>query len=106
MAAARRIAFREIALFDATVYAALVADQVETYGHDADFGVIETFDTKAGDYPNLREALRAGSYSFVVYQQRETEADHTAWKFSFAGEEDHYRDNQPEPLQFIRDVTR
>lgn len=106
MAAARRIAFREVAMFDASIYAALVADQVETYGHNPDTGVVEAFDTKASDYPHLREALRAGRYSFAVYQQRETDVDHTAWKYSFAGEEDHYRDDQPAPLEFVRDVSR
>lgn len=106
MAVARRIAFREVALFDASIYTALIADGVESYDHDATHGVVETFDSKASDYSRLREALQAGHFSYAVYQQREGDGDHIHWKYSFAGEEDHHRSDAPGPIQFVRDVTR
>ncbi|KGF62098.1 hypothetical protein [Pseudomonas lutea] len=106
MAVARRIAFRESAMFDSSIYAAMVADQIESFDHDALFGVIETFDAKGSDYPFLREALRSAQFSFAVYQQREGEGDHVHWKYSLEGEKENYSSSAPGPIQFVRDLTR
>lgn len=105
MATERRIAFRETALFDAKIYAALVADKVDSYRHDPTYGVIETNDSKAGDYPHLRKALRAGSFSYSVYEQL-TGADHAHWKYSLIGQAEHSNMNAPAPIQFVRDAPR
>lgn len=104
---ARRITFRATALFDQSIYRAMISDQVSGYSHDAMFGTIETGDTLAGDYPVLRDALQAGSYTYAVYQQRDGEADHSHWRYSADGTPDELSDGtMPSGIEFVRKATR
>lgn len=107
MAVARRITFRANALFDQTIYRAMVSDGITGYGYDEMFGTVELFDTLASDYPALREALQTGSYTYAVYQQREQDGDHTHWRYSTAGAPDELSDGTlPSGIEFVREATR
>ncbi|WP_420170761.1 hypothetical protein ACN99C_26765 (plasmid) [Pseudomonas alloputida] len=107
MPVARRITFRANALFDQSIFRAMVSDGITGYEYDEAFGTIETFDSLASDFPALREALQAGSYTYAVYQQRENEGDHIHWRYSTAGEPDELSDGGlPPPIQFVREASR
>lgn len=101
----RRIVFRETAMFDPTVYQALVSDEVGTFGHDSTYNVIEVGDDLNEDFPALCNALRAGGFSYSIYRQRKDDGDHTHWKFSASGKPEEHLEHDS-PINFIRNVKK
>lgn len=101
----RRIIFRDIALFNPTIYKALYEDNIMSFSHDSQNRIIETLDSRSDDYPVLCEALRAAGFSYSIYRRHDNEGDHVQWNISLAGQPEKHLESAT-PLFFMAGVSK